>query len=163
MQNLWAPWRMEFIDGVRESRGICVFCEAALPGDDKKNLVLHRGERAFVLMNRYPYNNGHLMILPYKHTGVLSDLSSEDYVEILHLSALSMNVMTKQLGPDGFNCGFNFGRAAGAGITDHLHFHVVPRWSGDTNFMPVLAETRSMPEHLATTYEKLVGHFKDPS
>lgn len=160
MENLWAPWRMQFIEDLRLRSGGCVLCELALPGDDRERLVLHRGKLSFVIMNRYPYNNGHLMVIPYRHTASLSALGAEEHAEIMHLCAKSLDVMAGAIGAEGFNCGINIGKVAGAGITDHLHLHVVPRWLGDTNFMPVIADTHSMPEYLAATYDKLVGGFK---
>lgn len=158
MERLWAPWRMQFIEELREKSG-CVFCELALPGDDKKRLVLHRGKTCFVLMNRYPYNNGHLMIIPYKHTGKLNDLDTDEQREIMALSARAVEVMQSSLDAEGFNLGVNLGKVAGAGITDHFHMHVVPRWVGDANFLPVIGNTRSMPEYLEATYDRLIAGF----
>lgn len=163
MDHLWAPWRMQFIRELREYRGGCVFCELGVPGDDRERLVLHRGKFCFVLMNKYPYNNGHVMIIPYRHTGVLADLNPEEHLEMMKLCSESIEVMKKTIEAEGFNCGINVGKVAGAGIDDHVHMHVVPRWNGDNNFMPVIADTRSMPEYLLETYDRLAGGFKSLS
>lgn len=159
MERLWAPWRMQFIEELRE-RSSCIFCELALPGDDKSRLVLHRGKTCFVLMNRFPYNNGHLMVIPFKHVGELSLLSAPEHAEMMELSAKSVEVMRASIGAEGFNLGVNIGKVAGAGILDHVHMHVVPRWVGDANFLPIISDTRSMPEYLEATYDRLVGGFK---
>lgn len=157
---LWAPWRMEFIRGAKSSKDSCIFCELAASGDiDSEKLVLHRGKSSYVLMNRYPYNTGHLLVIPFSHTGTLSSLSSDEHAEIMRLTSASVEILQKVLGAEGFNCGFNLGRSAGAGIADHLHMHVVPRWVGDSNFMPVIGGTRSMPEYLKETYSELVDSF----
>lgn len=160
MNHLWAPWRMEFIKDLRESDGSCIFCELAVSGDDRARLVLFRGKSNYVLMNKYPYNNGHLLIIPYKHTGSLSDLGPDEHSEMMDLTARSIKIMENALEAEGFNCGLNFGKAAGAGITDHVHMHVVPRWVGDSNFLPIIGDTRSMPEYLEATYDRLLGGFK---
>ncbi|MFH0800708.1 MAG: HIT domain-containing protein [Pseudomonadota bacterium] len=160
MEHLWAPWRMQFIDELRKKAGGCVFCEAALPGDDRQRLVLYRGKSCFILMNRFPYNNGHLLIIPYRHTGSLAELTGDEHAEMLRLCANSADVMAKAIEAEGFNCGFNIGKVAGAGITDHVHLHVVPRWLGDTNFMPIIGDTRSMPEYLERTYDRLKPGFE---
>ncbi len=155
---LWAPWRMEFI--LSEKGDECIFCTKPKEKDHlRDNLVLGTGQHAYVILNRYPYNNGHLMVIPYRHTVQLSDLSDEEALELHQLISKSVTVLSSQCQPDGFNLGVNLGRAAGAGIDRHLHYHVVPRWTGDTNFMPVLAETNSMPEHLLVTYDRLRPHF----
>ncbi|MFA4874333.1 MAG: HIT domain-containing protein [bacterium] len=162
MERLWAPWRMQFIEELRDSSGGCIFCELAAAGDDRKRLVLSRSELCYVLMNRYPYNNGHLMIVPFKHVASLSELSREEHAEMLSLCARSIEIMKQALGAEGFNCGFNIGAAAGAGIKDHIHLHVVPRWCGDANFLPIIGNTRSMPEYLEETYDRLIPGFKTP-
>ena len=143
MKTVWAPWRMEFIGGKRE-RG-CVFCNRARRRRDRKDLILHRGRFNFVILNRYPYNNGHLMVVPYRHMAAFEKMKKEETVEMLSLMARAIRAMRKALRPQGFNVGLNLGKAAGAGIDDHLHFHVIPRWSADTNFWPVIAATRAMP------------------
>lgn len=156
VKRLWAPWRMSYIAEPKEDVG-CVFCHApAQPeSEDKKNLILYRGKHNFIIMNLYPYNNGHLMVVPYKHTGDLCDLNDEESLEMMQLAQMALRVFKKAFNPEGFNTGFNLGKAAGAGIRQHIHFHVLPRWNGDTNFMPVIGETRVMPEHISDTYDKL--------
>ena len=146
---------------MKEESG-CPFCRIgdSVVGNDAANLVLYRGRHHFVVLNKYPYNSGHLMIVSNVHTGDLEKLSKESHHEMIHLMAASMEIAKAAIGAEGFNCGLNVGRVAGAGILDHVHFHVVPRWNGDTNFMPVLADTKAMPEYLEKTYNKLVGGFK---
>ncbi len=153
LRQLWAPWRLEYIQSADQQDG-CVFCRA--PGlDDEAGLVVHRGELAFVLLNRFPYASGHLMVAPYRHSGDFAGLADEEAVEIHRLAATATGVLTEVMAPQGFNLGWNLGRIAGAGIVDHVHEHVVPRWAGDTNFMPVLADVRVMPEALESTRRKL--------
>jgi len=156
---LWAPWRMAFIAGPREDG--CFLCRAALPGgDDAENLVLWRGRLAFVIMNRFPYASGHLMVTPYRHGGTLPDLSPDEAADMLGLAGRCTRVLAAAFAAEGFNLGFNLGKVAGAGVVDHLHLHVVPRWVGDTNFLPVLGDTRVVPEYLATTFRKLAPYFR---
>ena len=155
MKQLWAPWRLEYMQGADEQDG-CVFCAAAA-GDDEEMLVVHRGGLAFVLLNKFPYSSGHLMIAPFRHAGDFGALSAEEAAEIHTLSAKALEALGEVYGPEGFNLGWNLGRIAGAGVVDHVHQHVVPRWAGDTNFMPVLADVRVMPEHLAETRRKLAA------
>jgi ATP adenylyltransferase len=159
MERLWAPWRMKFIEELRDKGSGCLFCELGTEGDDRERLVLHRGKHCYTVMNRFPYTNGHLMIVPYKHTGNLVELGGEEYAELMGTCAHSLEIMGKALSAEGFNCGFNFGNVAGAGITDHVHMHVVPRWRGDSNFMPIISDTRTMPEYLEDTYDKLKDGF----
>lgn len=159
MEQLWAPWRMQFIQELRSRVGGCLFCELPGEGDDRERLILHRSRGAYVLMNRFPYNNGHLMVIPYRHTGKLSELSGEERAEIMELASHAVDVLGQALEAEGFNCGFNIGKPAGAGIVDHVHLHVVPRWTGDSNFLPILGNTRSMPEYLADTYDRLKPGF----
>ena len=152
---LWAPWRLDYIQQAGEQDG-CVFCTEgadAVPGDD--TLVVYRGELTFALLNRFPYTSGHLMVAPYRHVGELSDLRGEEAAELHALTVASLSALRTVYGPDAFNVGWNLGAVAGGSISAHLHEHVVPRWSGDTNFMPVLADVRVMPEHLRETREKL--------
>ena len=149
---LWAPWRLEYVEQADES-GRCIFCE---PEDD---LVVHRGETAFVLLNRYPYTSGHLMVAPVRHLGDLGALTDEEALEIHRLATASIAALRAEYSPDGHNLGWNLGRVAGAGIVDHIHQHVVPRWNGDTNFMPVLADVKVIPEALAKTAERLRRRF----
>lgn len=158
MEVLWAPWRMEFI--LSEKGEGCVFCLAAAAKDDSKNLILHRGRFNFIMLNKYPYNNGHLMVIPYTHVPGILDLSREAREEMLTLGGESARIFKDVVHADGVNCGMNLGRTAGAGIEDHVHFHVVPRWVGDSNFFPVIAETKSMPEYLSKTYDRLLPAFQ---
>ena len=160
MTNLWAPWRMQFIEDLKNKKDGCIFCELALPGDDRERLVLHRGKVSYIVMNRFPYNNGHVLITPYRHIAALNGLTKDEHQEMLQLAGQSVEIMSKAIEAEGFNCGINLGRAAGAGVVDHVHLHVVPRWVGDTNFLPVMSETRSMPEYLQNTYDRLAGEFK---
>ena len=153
MKRIWAPWRIEYLEADK-SEG-CIFCEKPAAKDDRRNLVLYRGERAYILLNLYPYSNGHLMIAPFAHVGHLNDLDKETRVEIMELTALSLTLLRRAKRPDGFNIGANIGKAAGAGFDAHFHMHVVPRWEGDTNFMPVVGETRVIPEALDRTYDDL--------
>jgi ATP adenylyltransferase len=153
--RLWAPWRLEYIQSADELPG-CVFCRAAGP-DDADELVVHRGSRAFVLLNRFPYASGHLMVAPYRHLGELGDLTDGEALEIHRLASAGLGALAETMSPQGYNLGWNLGRIAGAGIVDHVHLHVVPRWAGDTNFMPVLADVKVMPEHLADTRRKLAA------
>ena len=153
MKQLWAPWRLEYIQQADEQDG-CFLCDAA-KGDDEKLLVVHRGERAFVILNRFPYSAGHAMVAPVRHGVAFEQLDEAEVVEVHRLAAAATAAMRAAMSPDGFNLGWNLGRAAGAGVTDHVHLHVVPRWSGDTNFMPVLADVKVLPEHLEETRRRL--------
>ena len=148
MEHLWAPWRMQFIEDLRNRKDGCLFCELGAAGDDRSRFVLGRTRLCYAVLNRYPYNNGHLMIVPFRHTGSLADLSTEEHAEMLGLCSRAVEILREQLHAEGFNCGFNLGQAAGAGITDHVHLHVVPRWCGDANFLPVIAQTRALPQLL---------------
>jgi ATP adenylyltransferase len=150
---LWAPWRLEYIQSADEQGG-CVFC-LAREGDDEEKLVVRRGERAFALLNRFPYASGHLMVAPKRHVGVYGELADDEVLEIHRLAAQGLEALGEVYGPEGYNLGWNLGRVAGAGVVDHVHLHVVPRWEGDTNFMPVLADVKVMPEHLAETRRRL--------
>ncbi|HEY2938532.1 MAG TPA: HIT domain-containing protein [Gaiellaceae bacterium] len=150
---LWAPWRLEYIASADEQEG-CVFCEAAA-GDDEERLVVHRGERAFVVLNKFPYSSGHLMVAPYRHVGEFGDLTDEEALEVHRLGERGLAALAETYRPQGYNLGWNLGRIAGAGVVDHVHLHVVPRWAGDTNFMPVLADVKVLPEHLAETRRRL--------
>ena len=155
MERLWAPWRLEYVQSADEQEG-CVFCRAA-EGDDVEELVVHRGERAFVLLNKFPYASGHLLIAPFRHGVNFDGLADEEALEIHRLGMQGLAALREVYSPEGFNLGWNIGRIAGAGIPDHGHLHVVPRWAGDTNFMPVLADLRVIPEHLATSRERLAA------
>jgi ATP adenylyltransferase len=153
MERLWAPWRLEYVQSADAFEG-CVFCRAA-EGDDEEQLVVHRGERAFVLLNKFPYASGHLLVAPYRHAAGFGELDEAEALEVHGLAAHGMDALALVYGPEGYNLGWNLGRIAGAGIPDHVHMHVVPRWAGDTSFMPVLADLRVLPEHLAATRRKL--------
>ncbi len=153
MRQLWAPWRLEYIQAADEQEG-CFLCSAAADREEDA-LVVHRGEQAFVLLNRYPYASGHVMVAPRRHEGEFGDLSTDEAVEIHRLAAATLGALSEAMRPQGFNLGWNLGRIAGAGVIDHVHLHVVPRWAGDTNFMPVLADVKVMPEALAETRAKL--------
>lgn len=158
MNKLWAPWRMEYIAAEKQpEKNDCFLCID--PDLDNQHLVLIRKPMAFVVMNRYPYSNGHLMVVPYRHTGRIEALTNEELLEMMNLVQLSSTVLTQELSAEGLNVGINMGKAAGAGLEDHIHIHVVPRWFGDTNYMPVLGETRVISEHLHATYEKLKERF----
>ncbi len=158
MELLWSPWRYEYVSSVADSRG-CVFCDALHEPDDT-SLVLHRGRAAFVILNLYPYNSGHLMIVPARHIATLGAATAEECCELMVLVRLAEQALTEAYRPQGLNVGMNLGRAAGAGIVDHLHIHVVPRWSGDTNFMPVVGGVRVMPEDLTQAVERLRPVFR---
>lgn len=160
MKQLWAPWRMSFIDDTKEGKPSCIFCHLPQDVNDKKNLILYRGELAFVIMNKYPYNSGHLMVAPYVHAASLSKLDDDSLIELSSLTKVSVAIIEKLFKPDGLNVGMNIGRAGGAGFDKHIHTHIVPRWNGDFNFMPLLAETKVIPEHLEATYEKMLPLFK---
>ena len=157
MKNLWAPWRKEFILSKKEEN--CFFCEAIKNNQDRKNLVLYRGKECFCILNKYPYNNGHLMIAPKMHKDDLSKLNDSEMLELLTLSRDVKNILAKKLKPEGSNLGINFGKVAGAGVEDHIHLHIVPRWTGDTNFMPVTAETKVIPQSLDDLYLELKECF----
>ncbi len=157
MKSLWAPWRIEYIKGEKENG--CIFCEKPEQEADKNNLILYKGKTGFIIMNRYPYSNGHLMAVPYKHTSKLSDLNSAERLELMDLTSKCIDILGV-FNAEGFNVGMNLGIAGGAGIEDHLHYHIVPRWSGDTNFMPVIADVKIMPEFLEDTYEALSNEIK---
>ena len=155
MKQLWAPWRLEYIASADEQNG-CVFCLAEA-GDDEERLVVHRGELGFALLNKFPYASGHLMVAPRRHVSEFGDLDDAEALELHRLAREGMVALGETFAPQGFNVGWNLGRIAGAGIVDHVHLHVVPRWAGDTNFMPVLADVKVLPEHLAETRRKLVA------
>jgi ATP adenylyltransferase len=152
-RRLWAPWRLEYVQSADEQTG-CVFCNA-LEGDPAQRLVVRKGDRAFVLLNRFPYASGHAMVAPARHVGDLGDLDGDEALEIHRLAVATIAALREAYKPEGFNLGWNVGRVAGAGVVDHVHLHVVPRWGGDTNFMPVLADVRVLPEHLERTRERL--------
>jgi ATP adenylyltransferase len=154
MERLWAPWRLNYIKGARADG--CVFCDQASQSDEEA-LIVHRGERCYVVLNLYPYGSGHLMILPFRHVASPGELDATERAELWDLLDRALHALEEALGSQGQNVGFNLGAAAGAGIEDHLHLHVVPRWRGDVNFMPVLADVRVMPQHLVETRAALVA------
>jgi ATP adenylyltransferase len=153
MEYLWAPWRVEYIE--RHAESGCILCQKPREDNDEPNLILHRGEHNFIVMNAFPYNPGHLMIAPYRHVADLQDLTDGEANEHLDIVKDSLRLLKEVMKPAGFNVGLNLGRVAGAGIADHLHTHIVPRWQGDTNFMPVLSDTKVMSEGLSALYHKL--------
>jgi ATP adenylyltransferase len=153
VKQLWAPWRLEYIEQGDEQDG-CIFCRAA-EADDEAGVVVRRGREAFVLLNKFPYASGHLMVAPYRHVGDFVELTDVEALEVHRLAGQGIGALAQVYEPQGFNLGWNLGRVAGAGVTDHVHLHVVPRWLGDTNFMPVLADVKVLPEHLAESRRKL--------
>lgn len=158
MKNLYAPWRYDYI--LKQKTKGCILCEKYKANADDEQLIVKRGKLAYILMNLYPYNNGHLMIAPYRHVANLVDLTQDELVEIIKLVQLSEKVLRKVYQPDGFNVGINIGKAAGAGIDSHLHAHIVPRWNGDTNFLATFAETKVIPENIEEAYKKLKHAFE---
>jgi ATP adenylyltransferase len=160
--RIWAPWRLAYVkDASKDIEEECIFC--AKPGEgperDEGNLIVHRGGRCFVILNKFPYTNGHLLVAPYEHVASLPDVDAETVAEMMALAQRSMQVLERTYSPHGYNVGFNQGRSAGAGVEHHIHMHVVPRWGGDTNFMPVISDTRVMPQTLEQSYEALRGAF----
>lgn len=159
MDRLWTPWRLAYVTEASTVTPACIFCDA-LARLHEEPLLVHVGRTAFVLLNKYPYNNGHLMVVPHRHVGWLAHLTSEELAEFIALTQQAERALTATYQPHGFNMGLNLGKPAGAGVLDHLHMHVVPRWSGDTNFMSVVGETRVLPEELPRTASRLRDAFK---
>jgi ATP adenylyltransferase len=159
--RIWAPWRLAYVkDASKDIEEECIFCAKPAAEDaDEKSLIVHRGERCFVMLNLFPYTNGHLMIAPFDHIGRLQELPAETVAEMMELAQRAMGRLEQVYEPHGFNVGLNQGRVAGAGVEHHIHMHVVPRWGGDTNFMPVIADTKVMPQTLEQSYEALRGAF----
>jgi ATP adenylyltransferase len=158
--RIWAPDRFKYVkDASKDIEDECIFCVKPAAEDDEANLIVHRGERCFVILNLFPYTNGHRMVAPYEHVGRLQDLPAESLAEMMSLAQRAMNRLEEVYDPHGYNVGLNQGRAAGAGFEHHIHLHVVPRWGGDTNFMPVIADTKVMPQSLEQSYEALKGAF----
>jgi ATP adenylyltransferase len=155
VERLWAPWRIEYVEAPHPHDEGCIFCGRLALGDDEKALILTRSQLAFAILNAYPYNPGHLMVAPLRHVGELEALRPDELADASALLQRSVRALKEASGPDGFNIGLNLGRVAGAGVPGHVHWHVVPRWNGDTNFMAVVGETRVLPEALAATYAKL--------
>ena len=159
MKRIYAPWRYKYVSNP-DSEG-CIFCNAASSENERKDGILFRGDFSLVLMNKYPYNNGHIMVAPYKHTGDFNALTRDERLEMSDLLGVWQKVIKKAMNSDGFNLGMNIGRIAGAGFEYHLHYHLVPRWNGDTNFMPIIGETKVVPMSLDATYDLLLGVFKE--
>ncbi len=159
MDRLWAPWRAKYIESFSNSNSDekkeCLFCEKARSNEDEKNFILFRGEKCYIIMNLFPYNSGHIMVVPYKHTPNFSDLTDDEMLEIMRVIKKGIRALELALKPHGFNIGANLGRVSGAGIDEHIHFHIVPRWNGDTNFMPVISETKVISELISDTYKKI--------
>ncbi len=159
MERIWAPWRIDYILHKEKEPG-CIFCTKPASDDDDANLIVHRGQGAFTMMNKFPYNNGHLLVSPFKHASDICDLTPEENGLVIQEVCRAVQVLRMVMRADGFNVGINMGVVAGAGIEEHLHYHIVPRWHGDTNIMPVLADVRVIPEHLLSTCQKLRDGFK---
>jgi ATP adenylyltransferase len=157
-QRLWAPWRMQYVQGERGDAG-CIFCLAAEPGDDAARFVLHRSAGCFVMLNAFPYNSGHLMVSPDRHVSSLADLEDDESLELMRLLRRALGALRAEYRPDGFNIGVNEGKVAGAGFAGHVHVHVVPRWEADSNFMAVTADTRVLPQSLEDSYAALRARF----
>lgn len=153
MKEIWAPWRIEYFKKTRDKG--CFLCKSFASRKDRQNLILHRGRTCAIVMNRYPYTGGHLMVAPYRHIASLEDMTAPETAELMKLTQLGMRALKKAAGPHGFNIGINIGEAAGAGLKDHVHLHIVPRWSGDTNFVTVMADIRVVPQALEELWEEL--------
>jgi len=162
VERIWSPWRMAYIQAAKEQGedGRCIFCDLPAEGDDVRTMILARGELAFVIVNSFPYNPGHLMVAPFRHVGAFTSLEADELADVDALVARSIRALEQEMEPHGYNLGMNLGRVAGAGIPDHVHWHLVPRWNGDTNFMPVVGETRVLPELLEETYARLRPRFE---
>ncbi len=156
-QRLWAPWRLEYIKSEKPEG--CILCDKPADGDDEAAYIVHRGERCFVMLNAFPYNNGHVMVAPYEHVGALEELADDVLLELMQLTTRAIRALSDVYAPEGFNVGVNQGQVAGAGVADHVHQHVVPRWGADTNFMPVIGSTRVLPQSLADSYHALRDRF----
>jgi ATP adenylyltransferase len=157
IQPIWAPWRIEYI--LSKKGPGCIFCDKPKEDRDRDNLILYRGRLNFVIMNLYPYNNGHIMVVPYRHLYSILDLSDDEMLEMMKITNLSVTALKEAFHPEGFNIGMNIGRVAGAGIEEHLHLHVIPRWVGDTHFMTLLGEVKVIPEHVRSSYDRLYPFF----
>lgn len=163
MERLWAPWRLQYIldENGKDKKYNCIFCDIPKEEPSKENLLLYKTPHSSVIINKFPYNNGHILVSPIKHTDNLEDLNDIESSDLFNTLKISTGIIKKAYNPEGVNIGMNLGESAGAGIASHIHFHIVPRWNGDTNFMPVVAETRVLPEHLESTFDKLLTLFKD--
>ena len=157
-KRLWAPWRLEYIKGPKD--GECIFCVGPESGDDRAKYVVRRGEHCFTMLNAYPYNNGHLMVSPYRHVASIEELEGPELVELMTLTQESLGALRRAYAPEGFNLGVNQGKIAGAGMEHHVHLHVVPRWGADTNFMPVVGDTRVLPQSLEDSFDDLSKAFE---
>jgi ATP adenylyltransferase len=157
MNVIWAPWRMDYILSNKEQQ--CIFCELPKQERDRDNLILYRSSHNFVMMNRYPYNNGHIMVVPYRHVSALDGLDDGILLDFMRVTRHSVASIRKAFMPEGFNIGINIGKIAGAGMEEHMHLHMVPRWAGDTSFMTVFDEVRVIPEHIMSTYDRLFAAF----
>jgi ATP adenylyltransferase len=157
VKRLWSPWRSKYIDSFSEKgrSGKCIFCDVVSVGNDEDRFIVWKGEKSFIVMNLFPYNSGHLMVVPYRHRATLQELDDDECLELMNGTKLAIKLLERVSRPDGFNVGMNMGRSSGAGIEGHVHIHVVPRWQGDTNFLPVLADTKLISQDMRTTYEKL--------
>jgi ATP adenylyltransferase len=164
MERLWSPWRSKYIESFSDKKtggnDSCVFCDKLAENDDEKNLIVHRSRLCAIVLNIYPYNSGHLMIVPFAHKGTFEELTDNENSDVMSETRMAITLLRRTSHPDGFNFGANLGRVSGAGIAEHVHFHVVPRWSGDVNFMPVLADAKVISEGLDQTYKKLVDALK---
>jgi ATP adenylyltransferase len=162
VERIWSPWRMAYIQAAKEQGegASCIFCDLPAEGDDVRTMILVRGELAFVIVNSFPYNPGHLMVAPFRHVGAFTSLDAAELADVDALMARSIRALEQEMEPHGYNLGMNLGRVAGAGLPDHVHWHLVPRWNGDTNFMPVVGQTRVLPELLEETYARLRPRFE---
>ncbi|MBV9121743.1 MAG: HIT domain-containing protein [Planctomycetes bacterium] len=163
MDNLWAPWRLSYVAAAKAPtpQDPCFICQGLAEEDDPRNLIVLRTPRSVVVLNRFPYNNGHLLVAPCYHKGRLAELEAEELLEVMETLRRMVGVLDEVMHPDGYNIGLNLGRPAGAGLPGHLHWHVVPRWNGDTNFMPVLADVRVIVQSLDALYEQLTTHLRE--
>ena len=159
-ENLWAPWRMDYILADKDEGG-CFLCEAAESENDRASFVVARGEKCFAVLNLYPYSNGHILVAPYKHEADMANLSAGELGEMMQFVIQAKQTLDAVMAPHGYNIGFNLGRAAGAGLESHIHLHIVPRWDGDTNFMPVIGETKVIPQHIEEVWEKVTEAFRE--
>jgi ATP adenylyltransferase len=159
MDRLWTPWRYKYLSTAGQGEA-CVFCDKLKSGDDRATLIVHRAEHNFIICNLYPYNSGHIMVVPYAHVGTLEEADDDVAMELMSLTRLSQRVLREVYRPQGFNIGMNIGACAGAGVAGHIHMHLLPRWGGDANFLSTIGETRVIPEALETTYERLSAAFK---
>lgn len=161
MDRMWRPWRIRYIEAMGEKKdNECIFCSKPT-GEDRESLILYRGRRCFVMLNLFPYNTGHVMVSPYRHLASLEELDPDEQAEMMWLASLCLRALKRAMRPEGFNLGMNLGRVAGAGYDGHLHLHIVPRWQGDTNFMPVLADTKVMPESVEDSYRRLKAALEE--